>query len=152
MDSISLFFTISSLFVLVLAALVVWSQRSRVLRWMSVVIALVTIPLLYWGAVDLLSRARPITFSFFKEKVLLEGYYLENKIALYVLTREENKPPRFYVLDWDKNMEKIIDELLRALEVQGRTGQRVVIDMTRYGVADDELVFSNVPLPDEGEK
>ena len=150
MGAVSVLFTIASLFCLILAILVVWSRRNRVMRWVSVAIALATIPLLYQGAVNMLSRARPVGFDFFEKKVTLEGYYLENKISLYVMIREEGKEPRLYIIKWEEGMEERIDELIKALKVQKETGRRVTIESEKDGEEHD--VFSNVPFPQGEEK
>tara|TARA_Y100000310_G_scaffold343589_1_gene451968 strand:- start:625 stop:1080 length:456 start_codon:yes stop_codon:yes gene_type:complete len=151
MEIVSIFFAIATLLVITLSTITVWSRKEK-MRWVAVVLALFAIVFLYQGAVTMLSRAKPVEMSFFEEQVTVNGFYVQDKVALYLMTRTMSGLPRLYRVEWYDGMEKKVDELMEAARVSSETGQRVVVSKSDDDEFDDSVNFSTFTPPENPPK
>jgi len=106
----------------VLAAIAIWSPRATAIRVTALAVTALIMPLAYLQMVGLLSKPKPLDFTWFErnvEKAAVLGVSLSEGKAIYLwLMLDGFSEPRYYVLPWRQraaeNLEDAIDGALNS--------------------------------------
>lgn len=146
-DPVFIFFLVFLVAGTVLANLAIWGQRRLWMRWGAIIATAAFLPAAYLSLSDLLSRPKPIwlewAHSDLAEAEVL-GSELQEGVAIYVwLAIPDRAAPRSYVLPWDLEMAKQLQDAGRTSE---KTGAGVMMAKPFEGNRDDqEMIFYAMP-------
>ncbi len=146
-DPVILFFVVFLVAGTVLANLAIWGQRRLWMRWGAVLATAAFLPAAYLSLSDLLSRPKPIWLEWehsdLAEAAVL-GSELREGVAIYVWLAIPNRAaPRAYVLPWDLEMAK---QLQDAGQTSEKTGVGIMMAKPFEPDRDDqEMIFYAAP-------
>lgn len=146
-DPVFLFFLVFLVAGTVLANLAVWGQRRLWMRWGAILATAAFLPAAYLSLSDLLSRPKPIWLEWanndLAEAEVLGSELLEG-VAIYVWLAIPNRTaPRAYVLPWDLEMAKQLQDAGRTSE---ETGAGIMMGKPFEPTRDDqEIIFYAAP-------
>lgn len=128
MDHLMFLYVLVVVIAAVLSGLAVWAQRALWIKVSAVVLAGLLMATAYASLADLLGKPKPIALEWnsraVEEAAVLAVDMQENE-AIYLWLKFDGSPkPRAYVLPWNMEMAKQLNQAMRQAEEQG-TGMRM---------------------------
>lgn len=130
MEIIYYLFAAALVVIAIQAAIAIWSPRMTWIRISAVVITALFIPIGYVTLTQILSKPKPIAFTWFETNVnraLVLGVSFDEGKAIYLWLRlEGSKAPSYYVLPWRQKDAELLEDTLHAA-----INKRAKVVMTR---------------------
>lgn len=82
----------------------------------------VTLAAAYWTGADLLGRAKPVRLTFALESADVVGGTYDEGVAIWLMVREGDEPPRLYSFPWSREM---AEQMTAAAQQAGEEGAAV---------------------------
>lgn len=99
------YYLFTNLVVLTFALAVVYSHRTRRVRWLLVSLLLATAPVIYIAGIEVLGEPKPVSKEYFMDdiaEVEVLGYKIVEGDGIYLLLDHKTWDiPRHYFIDWE---------------------------------------------------
>lgn len=134
----------------VLATITVWSRRRVWIKVFAVAVAALYMPVAYAGFSDLLSKPKPVSLEWARradsEATVLSAIMKEGEGIYLWLRLDGVTEPRSYVLPWDLETAKELQEAMREAEAN-QNGLRMRLPFAQ-SFDPDEPKFYAMPQPE----
>ena len=123
MDHVIYLYVVTVLLTAGLAGIAIWSPRSVRIKVVSISLAALMMPTAYASLVDLLGKPKPVSMEWAKQAVpeatVLGASMREDQAIFLWLQFDGTAEPRAYVLPWNMEDAKGLQEALRRAEADG---------------------------------
>ena len=123
MDHVIYLYVVAVLLAAALAGIAIWSPRSVLIKVVSISLAALMMPTAYASLVDLLGKPKPVSMEWAKQAVpeatVLGASMREDQAIFLWLQFDGTAEPRAYVLPWNMEHAKGLQEALRRAEADG---------------------------------
>lgn len=134
----------------ILATIAVWSRRRTWIKVFAVAIAALYMPVAYAGFSDLLSKPKPVSLEWARradnEATVLSAIMKEGEGIYLWLRLDGVNEPRSYVLPWDLETAKQLQEAMREAEAN-QNGLRMRLPFAN-SLDPEEPKFYALPQPE----
>lgn len=120
MESLTHLFVVAVVLAAALATISIWSPRRLWVKFGALALTIAFMPLAYASMADLLSKPKPVQLEWFRrhasEALVLSAQLSEGSGIYLWLQIGDSVEPRYYMLPWDQETAKALQEAMREAE------------------------------------
>ncbi len=149
MDHVIYLYAAAVVLAVALAGIAVWAPRAARIKVAALALAALIMPTAYASLTDLLGKPKPVTMEWAKRAVpeaTVLGASMREDEAIYLWLQLDNvRAPRAYVLPWDMEAAKGLQQALRRAESDG-TSVRMRRPFDAEAKRDEPLFYAEPQL------